>query len=349
MNDRNQRNLLFIRIFTGFISTVLVVIILKELDSILIPLFMSLLLYFLFHGIVQKMVAMKIPRFIALSFLLMFIFIIFYLFGLLIFTGATSFINKFPTYSTKITTMITNLLTQLKIPLESVNEYINNIDWKSTINTSNITSIISTTFGSFSSFIGNMVLVLLFLMFMLAGRNTLPLRVDRAFSKISSKRFSDIIYSMENHVQQYLIIKTFVSIITALIGGLILTVGRVDFVIFSALLIFVLNYIPNFGSIIATLFPILICFIQYGLSIRMLLVGGGLLLTQFVMGNIIEPKLTGKNLNLSPLVILISLIFWGWIWGVVGMILAVPLTSAIKIIMEHIEGLKPYSTIISSE
>ena len=124
--------------------------------------------------------------------------------------------------------------------------------------------------------------------------------------------------------------------------------GRLDFVIFSALLIFILNFIPNIGSFIATLFPILIGLINYGFSLRVLLVATGLVLTQFIIGNIIEPKITGKNLNLSPIVILISLIFWGWTWGIVGMILAVPLTSAVKIIFEHIEVLKPIANLISS-
>ena len=75
----------------------------------------------------------------------------------------------------------------------------------------------------------------------------------------------------------------------------------------------------------------------------------GLILTQFIIGNIVEPKITGKNLNLSPIVILISLIFWGWTWGIVGMILAVPLTSALKIIFEHIDVLKPIANLISAE
>ncbi|MCP5108816.1 MAG: AI-2E family transporter, partial [bacterium] len=80
-----------------------------------------------------------------------------------------------------------------------------------------------------------------------------------------------------------------------------------------------------------------------------LLVFIGLILTQFIIGNVVEPRITGKSLNLSPIVILISLIFWGYMWGVVGMILAVPLTSAIKIFFENIPTLKPIADIISAD
>ncbi|MCP4217643.1 MAG: AI-2E family transporter, partial [bacterium] len=119
--------------------------------------------------------------------------------------------------------------------------------------------------------------------------------------------------------------------------------------VFAGLLVFILNFIPSFGSVIATLFPLTIGFLQYGFSGRVLLVGVGLMVTQFVIGNVIEPRITGKSLNLSPIVILISLIFWGYVWGVVGMMLAVPLTSSLKIVFEHIPTLKPISQLISAD
>ena len=344
----DNKDLFFIKTFTGFIVFVIILLILKELKNIFIPLFMSLLLYFLFNGVVKKL-NKKVPKTIVLSFLLIFIFIVFYFFGVLIIAGVTSFIDKFPAYSDKIIEMIKNLFAQLKIPISEVDNYINNFDWTNSINTSYITSLVSSTFGSIASYVGNLILVLLFLMFMLAGRSSLMGRVNKAFTEKKADDIKFIINSIENQVQHYLLIKIFVSFITALIGGIIIFLGQLDFIIFSAILIFLLNFIPNVGSFIATLFPILIGLIKYGFSIRVVLVALGLILTQFIIGNIVEPKITGKNLNLSPIVILISLIFWGWTWGIVGMILAVPLTSALKIIFEHIDVLKPIANLISAE
>jgi predicted PurR-regulated permease PerM len=342
--NKETSDLTQIKIFVGFIAAVIVVIILKALKSIFIPLCVALLLYFFFNGVVKRLLKLKVPKFFVLFFLLVFIFIMFYFLGVLIYSGVSSFIDKLPAYSDRITEMVSNLFAQL-----DVNKYIDNIDWTKSIDTSAVTKILSTTFGSFATIIGNLMLVLLFLMFMLAGRTALTARITKAFDPDRADKIKYVINSIEDQVQHYLLIKTFVSFLTAVIGGIILVAGRFDFIIFSALLIFVLNFIPNFGSVIATLFPILIGILKFGFDLRVLLVAVGLMVTQFVIGNIFEPMLTGKSLNLSPIVILISLIFWGYVWGIVGMMLAVPLTSAMKIFFENIPGLKPIAEIISAE
>ena len=346
--QNDNRDLNSIKIFSGFIVLVLCVIILEELKSIFIPLFMALLLYFFFNGAVKKLQRMKVPQVFVLTFLLIFIFIVFYLFGVLIYSGVSAFIDKFPEYSAKFTEMASGLLEKVKLPLDMVENFDPN-DLKSALDLSSVTSIVSSTFGNIGSFFGNLIMVLLFLMFMLAGRRALTGRISKAFEEDKADQIKYIINSIENQVQHYLLIKTFARCLTALIGGVILIIGGIDFAIFSALLIFVLNFIPNFGSILATVFPITVGLLKYGLSIKVVLVAAFLILTQFIIGNIFEPKLTGKSLNLSPIVILISLIFWGYVWGIVGMMLAVPLTSAIKIIFQHIEGLKPIAEIISAE
>jgi len=348
MTDRLEKEktseLTQIKIFVGFIAAVIVVIILEQLKSIFIPLFMALLLYFFFNGVVKRLLKLKIPKILVLSFLLIFIFIIFYFFGVLIYASVSSFIEKFPTYSDKIGEMITNLFQQLKF-----SDYLEKIDWTKSIDTSAITSILSSTFGSFVTFIGNLLLVLIFLMFMLAGRNALTGRVNKAFDEDRADKVKFIINSIEDQVQHYLLIKTFISFLTGVISGIILFVAGADFIIFSALLIFVLNFIPNFGSVIATLFPIFIAVLKFGFSLRVVFLAAGLMVTQFFIGNAVEPKVTGKSLDLSPIVILISLIFWGYVWGIVGMILAVPLTSAIKIFFENIPVLKPIAELISAD
>ena len=93
----------------------------------------------------------------------------------------------------------------------------------------------------------------------------------------------------------------------------------------------------------------LITFLRYGFGLRLVLVTAGLMVMQFVMGNVIEPQIMGKRMDLSPIVILLSLIFWGWLWGVVGMFLAVPITSALKIIFDSIPALKPVAAAMSGE
>ena len=184
---------------------------------------------------------------------------------------------------------------------------------------------------------------------MLGGRDGLVKRVNKAFAEERAKELMSILRSIENQVQHYLVLKTVISLLTAIISGIILYFGGFDFLLFSSLLIFALNFIPNIGSVIATAFPVLTGLIKFGFSMKVLLVLAGLMLTQMIIGNILEPKIAGKSLNLSPIVILLSLIFWGYIWGITGMILAVPLTSAIKIIFSHIQILKPVAELISAD
>jgi predicted PurR-regulated permease PerM len=344
-----SRDLHEIKLFTGFICAVIIVVILMELKNIFIPFFMALLLYFLFNGAVKKLLNLKIPKFIVLVFLLVFIFILFYFLGVLIYSSASSFVARFPAYSDRVVETIKNLFAQIEIPFEEVQNYIKTINWKEAIDTSSITSLLSGTFGSFAAFVGNLLLVLVFLMFMLAGRDALTGRVNKAFEQGRAAKIKGIVNDIEDQVQHYLLIKTFVSLLTGFIAGIILFIGGIDFVLFSALLIFILNFIPNIGSVIAILFPLLIGFLQYGFSLRVLLVFAGLVITQFIIGSIVEPRITGRSLNLSPIVILISLIFWGYIWGVIGMMLAVPLTSAFKIFCENIPLLKPIAGLISAD
>ena len=350
MTEKNTailKDLSTIKLFVGFITTVIVTIILKALGSIFLPLFMALLLYFLFNGIVKKLVKWKIPRFLILIFLLFFIFILFYFLGILIYSSATSFIGKFPAYSERVLDMLKNFSEKLNIPLSEVENYINNIDWTKSLDEA--TALLSNTFGSFTAFIENLLLMLVYLIFMLAGSNSMSSRLDKAFSQERSTKIKGIINDIEIEVRHYLSIKTFISLLHGTVAAIILIIAGIDFAIFSALLISLLSFIPNIGSIIGVIFPVLICFLQYGFSLRMLLVLGGLAIAGFVIGNVVEPRLTGKGLKLAPIVVLISLIFWGFIWGIVGMILAVPLTSALKICCENIPTLKPVAHLISSD
>jgi predicted PurR-regulated permease PerM len=268
---------------------------------------------------------------------------------MLIYASVSSFVDRFPEYSGHFTTMITGLLEKLEIPIKDLNSYVANINWEQIINPSKVTAIISSTFGDIGGFIGDLLLVLLFLMFMLAGRESMLRRLKKAFIEDRAEKIGNIINSVENQVQSYLLIKTLVNLSVATICGFIMFIGGFDFVIFSALLIFFLSFIPNFGSIVATLFPVLTGFIKFGFSFRLIAVTLGLMVTQFIIGNVFEPKITGKSLDISPIVIMMSLIFWGYVWGIVGMILAVPLTSALKIIFQNIPTLSPLAEIISSD
>lgn len=347
--DETGRGSLFLEAGFAFIAGVFLVYILRELHSIFIPFVIALFLYFLMNAAVRRMEQWKIPKTLIMIGVLGVIFVGLYLGGLLLFTGASSFIDNFPAYSTKITHLIRDVLGNLKLPLIDVKQYIAGIDWGNVFQPAQITALVSGTIGTFTNFIGNMLLVLLLLMFMLGEKVPVVSRIARTLSPARADDLLGLVAAIETRIQRYLFIKTLMSVATAALAALILIVGRVDFIIFSALLVFFLNYIPTFGSLLSTLFPALITFLRYGFCLRFVLVTGGLMIMQFVMGNVVEPQIMGKRMDLSPIIILLSLIFWGWLWGVVGMFLAVPVTSAIKIVFDNIPGLKPVAAAMSGE
>ncbi len=341
-----NRDLFHIRVYLACLVFVVVVMILRELKTIFMPLALAGLLYFLFNGVIDRLVKMRVPRAVALTFLLVFLLFLSYFFGLLIYSGASSFITKFPAYSQSLGNILSQLFEQLRLPVVDVEQILSDLDWTKSINT--LTSIVSTTLGSFAVFMGNLFMVILYLMFMLAGRSAMEGRVDRAFEAKRSGQLLSLLHSIEDKVQHYLLLKTGISLMTAVVGAGVMWLAGIDFVLFFALLIFLLNFIPNIGSIVATIFPIILGVLKFGFSLRVLIMALALSLTQLLIGNVVEPLVTGDNLDLSPMVILISLILWGWMWGVTGMILAVPLTVSLKIMMEQSPMLKPFSELMGS-
>ncbi|MBN2399793.1 MAG: AI-2E family transporter [Candidatus Aminicenantes bacterium] len=349
MAGRAEGGLLFLKVFFAFLTTIFLIFVLKELRQIFIPFFIALFFFFMLNGTVHKLLALHIPKTLVMFGVLLVIFSTLSLFGLLIFNGASSFVDNFPAYSEKIVRLIKGTLASLKLPIIDVEQYLANIDWEKTFDPRQITAIVSGTMGNFTNFIGNLLLVLLLLMFMLGEKVPMVSRIARALSRERGDELLRIMAAIDARVQHYLFIKTMTSFITAALAALILLVGGVDFVIFSALLTFFLNFIPTFGSLVATLFPVMFAFLKYGFCLRLLVITAGLMIMNFVMGNVFEPQVMGKSLALSPIILLLSLIFWGWLWGVVGMCLAVPITAALKIVCESIPELKPLAAAMSGE
>lgn len=180
-------------------------------------------------------------------------------------------------------------------------------------------------------------LILLTVIFILFEASSMPRKLKLALKnpEQSFNQFSRI----TNSVQGYLVIKTAVSLLTGISITLWLFFLDVDYPVLWGILAFMLNYVPNIGSIIASVPAFLLAFIQHGFS-HALLVIMGYVIVNVVVGNIIEPRFMGRQLGLSPLVVLLSLVIWGWVLGPVGMLLSVPLTMIVKIALEATEDLR---------
>ncbi|NQZ88245.1 MAG: AI-2E family transporter [Saccharospirillaceae bacterium] len=196
------------------------------------------------------------------------------------------------------------------------------------------------------SVMANLFLIILTVIFMLFEASTLPKKLHFALADpdMRLKQIDRFLVSVNN----YLAIKTLVSIATGVIVSLMLWAFGLEFYLLWGVLAFLLNYIPNIGSIIAAVPPMSLAVLQLGVP-EAGLIGLGYFIINIVMGSIIEPRYLGKGLGLSTLVIFLSLIFWGWLLGTVGMLLSVPLTMIIKIGLENSEEGRWFAILLSGE
>ncbi|MDN5353367.1 MAG: transport protein TqsA [Candidatus Cloacimonadota bacterium] len=340
----------FLKITLGLIAFAIVVVILKELRAIFIPLTFAIMLSFLFAPLNRFLVRKKIPTAIILVIMIFIILTVFTLIGSIMYASISSFVMEFPKYEAKITNVVQNLIIELEIPQEQITNYLNNkVNWVEIVDKLSLSEVVSKTTGSFINFLVNLLLIVVFMMFIVLGRNNLLKRMEKIITHERAMQSVLVFSKLEKQLKTYLINKTFISLLTAFIGMFFIYIFGVDFVIISGFFLFVLNYIPNIGSVIATLFPIVVCMIQYGFGWQVIALSSSLILTQATMANVVEPKLMGTRLHLSPIMILIALIFWYWVWGPVGMILAVPLTSSFNIIIKEFNSMKFISVLISDD
>lgn len=194
------------------------------------------------------------------------------------------------------------------------------------------------------------VLIILFVGFMFAERIWYPVKLRSLMgSDTDTTRAQVVVRSIMHRVNRYLIVKAGVSAVTGAAIWLIFWLMGLDLALPVATLTFILNFIPSIGSIIATFLAALVAFVQTGVIGDTLIVTSAAAVTQFAIGNVLDPMLLGRTLRLSSFGIIISLAFWGAVWGVPGMFLAVPIMVALMILCAQTEWLRPVAVLLSRE
>lgn len=192
-------------------------------------------------------------------------------------------------------------------------------------------------FGSqLFSLVSNTTLIILFIIFLFLGEK-----------KIIPSNPNPTIQEILSNVSKYLSVKIMTSLVTAVIVWIILAAFQVKLAFLFGLMTFLLNFIPSIGSIIAVLLPTPVLFLQYGFGANFFVVIGLMTATQFTIGNLIEPRLMGEGMDLHPVVVIASLIFWGLVWGVPGAFLSVPITASIKIVLSKIKHTRPVAELLA--
>ena len=199
-----------------------------------------------------------------------------------------------------------------------------------------------------ASFAGNFGIVLIYVLFLLFEQRGFDKKMRALFPETEHREeVRSLLHRMQEQIQTYVAIKTFTSALTGGVSYVVLLIVGVDFAEFWGFIIFLLNYIPTVGSLLGIIFPALLALIQFSTPVPFFIVLGGIGIIQFLIGNVLEPRLTGASLNISPLVVILSLALWGSIWGIVGMFLCVPLTVIAMIILSYFERTRFIAILLS--
>ncbi len=317
-------------------------LILRLAKPVLFPFFIALFLYFLFSPLIDLSARLKIPRSIALIFSVAIAFTVLYFLGILIYASGKALADKLPTYSHQFNFFLEWVKKKMIEIGINYSRYalLENLDFN------RLANFILASLGTFFSFLTKLLLILVFLFFMLAGRGKLKLKVLKYLESERSQFIANLIDQIDKEIQKYLLIKTLISFFSGSMLAFILALFGVDFALLFGVLAFILNYIPSLGTIISIILPSLYAILQFGSFWRALWIFLLLVATDFVVANILEPKIMGQSLGLSPLVVLFFLFFWGWLWGIPGMILAVPILATIKIVVDHFPSLRVLSSLL---
>ncbi|MEP2715138.1 AI-2E family transporter [Pseudophaeobacter sp.] len=313
----------------------------------LIPLTFALILFVLLTAVIDWIAGQKIgdapvPRWLA------------HIIGiLLVLTGlgatllilgnqATGVSEALPRYEAKLAQIIARLISAIgEENAKIVQDGIASLDYS---------AFAATTFNSASAFLSGFLLVLLYIPFLMSERAPMQEKLKLAAGDPETGlQIASILSDISEGVQKYVGIKTVVSLITGLLSYAVMKPMGLDFAETWSVLTFMLNFIPSIGSVLAVIFPALVALVQFDTLTPFLIIVFGCGIVQFTIGNILEPALTGKSLNLSPFMVILSLTFWTSIWGAPGALLSVPITVCVLIVFSHLPATRPVAILMSGD
>lgn len=332
MSDSNPENAGGQKALLTFASAVICVAGLKAVGSILIPVLVAAFLAVTGQPAIAWLLSRKVPAGLAVTLVFLAGFVPFVGFSALLSSSITEFRERIPVYEAKLQNAGTPLL-----------EYFQGQSWVSAeqIQSSLDPSALLSTFGSWLGAIGtvlsNTLMTLLIVIFMMLEATGISARIRLAIA--NPDHDLGRLRRVADDVIKYIVIKTYVSVITGVAAWMVVAILGVDYALLWGVVAFLLNFVPTIGSIVAALPPVALALVDLNWE-SSVIVGVAYVVINTVVGNVIEPRWMGRRLGLSTLIVFLSLMFWGWVWGPVGMLLSVPLTMVVKIWFEANDDLR---------
>lgn len=341
-----MRDMRLIVVFLGILVFLALGFVLHLLKGILLPFAVAVFLAQIFIPMVAALRRRRVPAAVAILLILVMVSALLFAFSWVIYSSALSFKESLPRYEARLGGLVNGAVEWLVETFPLLREPVERFKWQEMVEVSAVTGVAAAGLGSFLVFFEEMFLVLLYLVFLIAGSESFPAKLERAFAH-QAGRVAGVLANIEAQVRKYLLTKTLVNLANGILVTLLLAAFGVDFAPLWGFISFLAHYIPQVGALIAAGLPTIFLLLQFDSVGWALFIATLNIVLQFVIGHVIEPRIMGTSLDLSPVVVLLSLIFWGWLWGAWGMILAVPITSTLKIVCENVETLHPLSVLMS--
>ncbi len=317
-------------------------ILLAQGSSVLIQLAVALLVWFLINAVANGIQRLSLPRTLALGIAIVAIFVSGFLVLNLVVANLTAMTARTAEFQSTFNPLINKIADFAGLSDKDVlNQMFDRLG---------VEKLFGMMVTAAASFVSQLGVIIVYVIFLLIEQTFFEAKL-RALIRNQEKRehVQRILGRVARDVQSYMWIMTLMSGLTAALAYVVMTWIGLEQAAFWAFLIFFLNFIPTVGSIIATLFPAMYAYVQFqefsNPLIILLLIG----LIQFVIGNVLQPRLAGKTLNMSQFVVILSLFVWGAVWGVVGMFLAVPMTAILMIVFSNFETTRPAAILMSQE
>jgi len=307
-------------------SIIIVLAGVKSAASIIVPLLLSLFIAIILAPFYSALNKKRIPESLSMLIVIFTLITVLLLMGILIGSSVQDFTSNIPTYEAKLNSYLVSLISLLSNFGVEIPEQ----DLKTLFDPNLIFTYAANTLKSMGSFLTNSFVILLTVIFLL-------LESSQFIAKFSHDSHGSSLRKMDSVIQkikQYMALKTIISFGTGVIVFIALSIIGLDYAILWGLLAFLLNFIPNIGSIIAAVPAVLLSVVQFG-PMMATIIATMFVVINVVIGSIVEPKVMGKGLGLSTLIVFLSLIFWGWLLGPVGMLLSIPLTIMVKIMLQE--------------
>jgi predicted PurR-regulated permease PerM len=328
--DKNR----WLRIAAGVVVLFVLGVFLKLARPILVPFVMALLFAFAVSPALDALVRLKVPKSLALTVILLLAFAVLYVIGTVFYSGGKTLAAELPSY----TEIVRSFLERIDQIIPDPRLKVGLTEWIQGFNINQAGAVLIAALGPFFGFMSDLLLVFVAMIFILGGRGRVLRKLAVAFPPDQSDAVSRTACRIDAEIQKYTAVKTLTNL---LIGLLVMAVLGIFAVLFGVLA-FLLNYVPTLGAVVSVALPVLLAtFLEGAFNLKVAAILVLLAVIHVAAQRLFERRLMGNTIQLSSLLVLFSLFFGAWLWGIPGMILAVPALTAGRIVFENVEALRP--------